>query len=213
MSPSVMKRTFPAAISSAISTFALVVLITILTSCNNSSSSPASPTPSAATPLTAADVQQVVQDAAQSVNVPLVIAVVDRAGNILAVFQTPGAPATSIGNFGATVGSNDLAISLARTAALFSNDQAPLSSRTIRFISGIHYPPGVADAPNADLYGIENTNRGCALKVTFSSGMSISPATLMNGSSPGLGIISGKSDASDSDPSAVNPGGVPLFKD
>jgi len=206
-----MKRTFPAAISSAISTFALVVLITILTSCNNSSSNPASPAPSAATPLTAADVQQVVQDAAQSVNVPLVIAVVDRAGNILAVFQTPGAPATSIGNFGATVGSNDLAISLARTAALFSNDQAPLSSRTIRFISGIHYPPGVADAPNADLYGIENTNRGCSLNVTFNPGMSIGPATLLNGSTPSLGIITGKSDTSDSDPTAVNPGGVPLF--
>ena len=208
-----MKRTFPAAISSALSTFALAFLITISTSCNNSSNNPPSPSPSAATPLTATDVQQVVQDVAQSVNVPLVIAAVDRAGNILAVYQTPGAAATSVGNFGVTVNSDDLAIALARTAAMFSNDQAPLSSRTIRFISGIHYPPGVADAPNADLYGIENTNRGCSLNVTFNSGMSISPATLMNGSSPGLGIISGKRDASDSDPSAVNPGGVPLFKD
>jgi uncharacterized protein GlcG (DUF336 family) len=207
-----MTRTFSASISCVVATFALAFLIAITTSCNNSPSSPASPSTSAATPLTAADVQQVVQDAAQSVNVPLVVAVVDRAGNILAVFQTPGAPATSVGNFGATVDSNDLAIALARTAALFSNDQAPLSSRTIRFISGIHYPPGVADAPNADLYGIENTNRGCSLNVTFNAGMSISAATLMNGSSPGLGILTGKSDTSDSDPTAVNPGGVPLFK-
>jgi uncharacterized protein GlcG (DUF336 family) len=157
-------------------------------------------------------VQQVVQGATQSVNIPLVVAVADRAGDILAVFQTPGAPATSIGNFGASVDSNELALALARTAAFFSNDQAPLSSRTVRFLSGIHFPPGVANAPNADLYGIENTNRGCSLNVTFNSGLSINPATLMNGTSPGLGIITGKLDAMDSDPTAVNPGGVPLFK-
>ena len=113
------------------------------------------------TPLSAADVQQVVQAAAQSANAPLVIAVADRAGKILAVFRNATAPLTSIGNFGATVDSNELAVGLARTAALFSNNQAPLSSRTVRFISGIHFPPGVSDAPNADLYGIENTNRGC----------------------------------------------------
>jgi hypothetical protein len=47
----------------------------------------------------------------------------------------------------------------------FSNDQA-LSRRTVRFISGVHFPPGVAMAPTADLYGIENTNRGCPLNVT-----------------------------------------------
>jgi uncharacterized protein GlcG (DUF336 family) len=208
-----MKRLFPARVSSLVRTITLFFLVAISIACNNTSTNPnPSPPSSAATPLTAADVQQVIQDAAQSVNVPLVISVVDRAGNILAVFATPGAPATAIGNFGATVDSNDLAIALARTAALFSNDQAPLSSRTIRFISGIHYPPGVANAPNADLYGIENTNRGCSFNATFNPGMSIGPATLMNGSSPGLGIITGKADSSDSDPAAVNPGGVPLFK-
>jgi len=163
-------------------------------------------------PLSAADVQQVIQNAAQSVNTPSVVAVADRAGNILAVFQTPGAPAMSTGNFGAVVDSNELAVALARTAALFSNDQAPLSSRTVRFISGIHFPPGVTDAPNADLYGIENTNRGCPLNVSFNPGLSVNPATLISGSTPGLGIITGKLDTTDSDPTAVNPGGVPLFK-
>ena len=44
------------------------------------------------TPLSAAEVQQVVQDAAQSANAPLVIAVADRAGKILAVFRNAGAP-------------------------------------------------------------------------------------------------------------------------
>src|SRR4029077_11272038 len=133
-------------------------------------------------------------------------------GNILAVFQTSGAPATATGNFGASVDSNELAVALARTAALFSNDQAPLSSRTVRFISGIHFPPGVANAPNADLYGIENTNRGCPLHASFNPGGSISPARSITGANPGLGIITGKLDPMDSNPTAVNPGGVPLFK-
>ncbi len=142
----------------------------------------------------------------------MVIAVADRAGKILAVFRNPTAPLTSTGNFGATVDSNELAVALARTAALFSNNQAPLSSRTVRFISGIHFPPGVSDAPNADLYGIENTNRGCPLNATFLAGQSVDPARSIDGLSPGLGVITGKADANDSDPAAVNPGGVPLFK-
>ena len=93
----------------------------------------------------------------------MVIAVVDRAGDVLALYRKPDAPATVAGNFGAPVDSNDVAIGLARTGAFFSNNQAPLTSRTVRFISGIHFPPGVANAGNAALYGIENTNRGCTL--------------------------------------------------
>ena len=164
-------------------------------------------------PLTATEVDTVVQNAVLSVNLPMVVAVTDRTGAILAVFETPSAPATATGNFGAVVDSHELAVSLARTAALFSNDQAPLSSRTVRFISGIHFPPGVAFAPNADLYGIENTNRGCPLNVTFNSGKSINPSRSVNGANLGLGIATGKADVMDSDPTAVNPGGVPLFKD
>ncbi len=126
-----------------------------------------------------------VQNAVLSVNAPLVVAVSDRSGVVLAVFQTPGAPATALGNFGAVVDSNELAVALARTAALFSNDQAPLSSRTVRFISGIHFPPGVSFAPNADLFAIENTNRGCPLNATFNPGKSINPARSINGAEPG----------------------------
>ena len=107
---------------------------------------------------------------------------------------------------------NNLAVALARTAAFFSNDQAPLSSRTVRYISGIHFPPGVAGAANAPLYGIENTNRGCSFNTTYLPGQAIPPATLINGSTPGLGIITGKANMYDSDPNAVNPGGVPLFE-
>jgi uncharacterized protein GlcG (DUF336 family) len=191
---------------------ALLFVLGGLTGCTGDPvpSVPVPPSTSAA--LSAADVQQVVQNAVQSGNSPIVVAVSDRVGNILAVFRSPGAPTSSVGNFGATVDSNELAAALARTAALFSNDQAPLSSRTVRFISGIHFPPGVAMATNADLYGIENTNRGCPLNLTFNPGQSIPPARSIDGLSLGLGVITGKPDITDSDPFAVNPGGVPLFK-
>ena len=106
--------------------------------------------------------------------------------------------------------SDELAVGLARTAAFFSNDQAPLSSRTVRFISGIHFPPGVACTPNADLYGIENTNRGCSSSAIFLlAGMHSSRS--IDGTNFGLGIITGKADVNDSHPRKVNPGGVPLF--
>jgi uncharacterized protein GlcG (DUF336 family) len=168
-----------------------------------------SPTPN----LTAADVTALLQAAAQAADPnTMVIAVVDRAGNILAVYRKPAAPALSTGNFGVQVDTNELAVSLARTAAFFSNDQAPLSSRTVRFISGIHFPPGISGAPNAALYGIENTNRGCTLSTNFIAGKTVPPARSIGGATTGLGITTGKADLNDSDPNAVNPGGVPLFR-
>jgi len=161
-------------------------------------------------PLTAADVQNIVQQATGSVDAPMVVAVSDRAGNILAVFRNPTAPVTAVGNYGATVDANELAVGLAHTAALFSNNQAPLSSRTVRFISGIHFPPGVNGTGPADLYGIENTNRGCNLAASLSA--TVPPATTSAGASPGFGITTGKADINDTVPTAVNPGGVPIFK-
>src|ERR1700676_5327210 len=115
--------------------------------------------------LTAADVQSVVQNAAQSVNsTAMVIAVTDR-----------------MGNFPAAVDTNELAVGLARTAAFFSNSQAPLSSRTVRFISGIHFPPGIMYTGNAPLYGIENSNRGCSFNTKFIPGQEIPPALSIDG--------------------------------
>jgi len=189
------------------------ILCVALTSCGGASSSSNSPgPPPAVAELSAADVQSIVQAAASAVDVPYVIAVTNREGDILAVYQKPGYAPSSIGNFSQTVDTNELAVSLARTAAFFSNDQAPLSSRTVRFISGIHFPPGVTDTANAALYGIENTNRGCTLSTNFNPGESLPPARSINGANPGLGIATGKADVNDSDPNAVNPGGVPIFK-
>lgn len=162
--------------------------------------------------LTSADVQAVILSAAQSLNAGMSIAVTDRQGNILGVFQTPGAPATSAGNFGVQVDTNELAAAVARTTAFFSNNQAPLTSRTVRSISASHFPQGVMFTSSGPLYGIENTNRGCGFNANFIPGQAVPPATLIDGVTPGLGIITGKADILDKNQQAVNPGGIPLFK-
>jgi uncharacterized protein GlcG (DUF336 family) len=160
--------------------------------------------------LQVADVQKIVTAAENSVNTDMVVAVVDRAGFVLGVFRTQNAPASSIGNFGQAQNANDVAVALARTGTFFSNNQAPLSSRTVRFISGIHFPPGVTNQPPADLYGIENTNRGCTL-VNDPNFQTKIPPSLALGGGFGLGILSGKRDTADSNAASVNPGGVPIF--
>src|SRR5581483_221770 len=149
--------------------------------------------------------------AAQSLSsAPMTIAVVDRGGRVLALFRQTGAGSAN----------DDTAVGVARTAAFFSHNQAPLSSRTVRFISGIHFPPGVVNAPNAALYGIENTNRGCDLNVTFNTNKCTPPATSVKGgpcapgntSGCGPGIVTGKLDQQDSDSSSVLAGGIPLYR-
>ena len=137
--------------SSAILFWSVVVAAIVLGSCGGGSTAPAPPPPPTVNSLSTGDVDAVVRAAAASVDAGMVIAVVDRGGKILAVFETPGAPATGTGNFGASVNARELAIALGRTAGFFSNNQAPLSSRTVRFISGVHFPPGVGNAPVADL--------------------------------------------------------------
>jgi uncharacterized protein GlcG (DUF336 family) len=188
-----------------------LALAMIIIGCGGGSSTPVAPLP--VTPVQAlqvADVQNIVQATVNSVNADMTVAVVDRAGFVLGVFRTQNAPATATGNFGQVQDANEVAVALARTGAFFSNDQAPLSSRTVRFISGIHFPPGVMNQPPADLYGIENTNRGCTLinDPTFQSKI---PPSLALGGGFGLGVLTGKADMNDSDATTVNPGGVPIF--
>jgi uncharacterized protein GlcG (DUF336 family) len=187
------------------------LLALLLVGCGGGNSTPVSPPPVAAVQaLQIADVQRIVQAAVNSANVDMVVAVVDRAGFVLGVFRTQNAPAAVLANFGQTLDANDVAAALARTGAFFSNDQAPLSSRTVRFISGIHFPPGVTNQPPADLYGIENTNRGCTLVSTAAFQNQIPPSLALGGGF-GPGVLTGKADAMDSNPLAVNPGGVPIF--
>jgi uncharacterized protein GlcG (DUF336 family) len=177
----------------------------------NPPTQPTGPVQTSANVLNVSDVQSIVAAAAASVNVPLVIAVSDRSGNILAVYAKANAPATALANFGVQAPSAEVAAALARSAAFFSNDQAPISTRTVRFISATHFPPGISDTESGPLYGIENTNRGCGFDVTYLPGQSLPIPTALGGG-PSLGIITGKPDPMDSNNLAVNPGGVPIFK-
>ncbi len=136
--------------------------------------------------LNSDDVSAVVEAAAASVNSDaLVIAVTDRQGDILAIYKKPFAPPTSAANFGTQADTKEVAVALARTASFFSNDQAPLSSRTVRYISGIHFPPGIDYTSNAPLYGIENTNRGCPFNAEYIKGQDFPPARSIDGVEPG----------------------------
>lgn len=159
-------------------------------------------TASAAESLTQEEVELAVQTAAgAAAGEQFSVTVVDRAGRILAVWHRAGASAAE----------DERSLSLARTGAFFANDQAPLSSRTVRFLSGIHFPPGIRNQPNAALYGIENTNR-VAYNVEFLPGQEYPYPLNVDGTGPSLGITTGKADVRDSVPSAVNPAGFPLFK-
>lgn len=83
--------------------------------------------------LTTTDVQQLLDRAsAATPSNDAIIVVVDRQGNILGV-RTEAAVQTA--DVAKLVFSIDGAVAEARTAAFFSNDQAPLTSRTVRFIS------------------------------------------------------------------------------
>lgn len=163
-------------------------------------------------PLTADEVDGIIRNAAASLSTEtMVVAVTDREGNVLGVFRKPSAPATDtvlLAGRRITVDTSELAVALARSGAFFSNDQAPLSSRTVRFISREHFPPtflpdgtvsGVKNTPSGALWDIENTNRGCALSTDYIAGMEIAPSRSIDRSGPGIGI-------------ATIPGGVPLYK-
>jgi len=84
-------------------------------------------------PLTAAEVETIITRAVASIGSPDIhVAVVDRRGVALGVFSSSGPLITDEAN---------IALSLARTTAFFSNSQAPLSSRTVQFLSTFHFPP------------------------------------------------------------------------
>jgi uncharacterized protein GlcG (DUF336 family) len=160
----------------------------------------------AVVPLTIEDVRRVVESAAAAIaDSSMAIAATDRAGRMLAVYRKSAA----------TSDAAEEALGLARTGAFFAHDEAPLSSRTVRFISGVHFPPTVRDTPNAPLYGIENTNRGCDLNVAYNAGKDFPRSTAIDGVSLGRGIVTGKQgfDLTESEQRAVNPGGVPIYKE
>lgn len=84
-------------------------------------------------PLTASEVRTIIDRAVAATNSAFVhVAVVDRTGLILGAYSTEGSTPRDEDN---------IAVSLARTTAFFSNSQAPLSSRTVETLATFHFPP------------------------------------------------------------------------
>ena len=78
----------------------VAALLVLLVGCGGSvTAPPPTPPPPAVQALQAADVQKIVQAAVNSVNVDMVVAVVDRAGFVLGVFRTQNAPSMAAANF------------------------------------------------------------------------------------------------------------------
>jgi uncharacterized protein GlcG (DUF336 family) len=117
-------------------------------------------TPSPNVTITSAEVGQLLQRAAAATaSDDAIVAVVDRGGRVLGVRVEGNVSPSITGNVGNLVFAIDGALAEARTGAFFGNNQAPLTSRTIQFISQttitqreVESNPSIAD-PNSTLRG------------------------------------------------------------
>ena len=133
------------------------------------------------TRLSAADVQRVIAQAvaeAQARNVKATIAVVDRVGNVLAVFRmnrtnaadnfvtvssTAGGGSPVIGGLeGVNIVPGELAaIAKAVTGAYLSSEGNAFSTRTASFIVQDHFLPRENNTPSGPLFGVQFSQLPC----------------------------------------------------
>ena len=179
----------------------------------------------ASTFLTVADVQQVIAQGvaeAQARSLHATIAVVDRVGNVLAVYRMGAAAsrstliATALDASGNPVVNTGLegirlpaasgplsgvnldelaAIAKAITGAYLSSEGNAFSSRTASQIVQQHFDPGTAGAPSGPLFGVQFSQLACSDLVNRSTGTT---PTVGPQRSP-LGL-------------SADPGGFPLYK-
>lgn len=162
--------------------------------------------------LTTADVSQVIAQAVAEANArgaAATIAVVDRVGNVLAVFRMTGAASTvTISSSGNVVGGQEgglegvtivpdtlAAIAKAITGAYLSSEGNAFSTRTASQIIQEHFNPGEQFAPGGPLFGAQFSQLPCSdLAGRWAAG----PPDVGPKRSP-LGF-------------AADPGGFPLYK-
>jgi uncharacterized protein GlcG (DUF336 family) len=165
----------------------------------------------AATFLTTDDVQDVIARAvaeAQARNAPATIAVVDRVGNVLGVFQMTNAPQTITIQSSATtpvsgglegvniIPSTLAAIAKAVTGAYLSSEGNAFSTRTASQIVQQHFNPLEALASSGPLSGVQFSSLPCSdLTTRFTMGGAPGPGP--NRTPLGL---------------SADPGGFPLYK-
>ncbi len=161
--------------------------------------------------LTVSDVERIIAQAveeARARKTAATIAIVDRAGNVLGVFQMTGASATTTVRAG-PAGTNTAlqglaapatlaAISKAITGAYLSSGGNAFSTRTASMIVQQHFPPSPSTAglESGPLFGVQFSQLPCSDLVTrfISGGARIGPHRAP------LGL-------------AADPGGFPLYKD
>jgi uncharacterized protein GlcG (DUF336 family) len=135
--------------------------------------------------LTAADVQTLIAQAvsaAVAVGRAVTVAVTDKEGNVLGVFNMTGAPANIIIRGGGSPGqtadpvtglvpvglegtrlpSKLAAISKAGTPSFFSTQGNAFTTRTASFIIQEHFPPGVDNQGSGPLYGVQFSQLPCS---------------------------------------------------
>jgi uncharacterized protein GlcG (DUF336 family) len=141
--------------------------------------------------LTTSEVQTVIAQAvsaASALNRPVTVAVTDREGNPLGVFQMTGAPATTRISGGGRVGqglegldvpASLAAVSKAGTASLFSTQGNAFTSRTASFIIQEHFPPGIAFQAGGPLFGVQFSQLPCSdiKKPALPLGLSADPGS------------------------------------
>ena len=173
--------------------------------------------------LTVADVQKIIAQAAgeaQARNLPSVIAVVDRVGNVLAVFDMNGSnngkseisvssrqiggiagPGDTVGLQGAMVPASTAAIAKAITGAYLSSGGNAFSSRTASQIAQEHFPPAptTVGLESGPLFGVQFSQLPCSDLSQRFNAMGGAGAMIGPKRSP-LGL-------------AADPGGLPIYKD
>jgi uncharacterized protein GlcG (DUF336 family) len=158
--------------------------------------------------LAISDVQTVIAQAvneAQAQGKPATIAVVDRVGNVLAVYKMLGAPAltTISSNRGVSGGLENLqvpselaAIAKAVTGAYLSSEGNAFTTRTASQIVQEHFNPGDTGTPSGPLFGVQFSQLPCSdLSTRFAKGA-------------GTGVGPHRSPLGLS----ADPGGFPLYK-
>ena len=148
--------------------------------------------------LTAADVQTVINQAvtrALQISPNSVIAVTDREGDVLGVWNVRGGEPT--------VDEIASCVSKAGTASYLSSNQNAFTSRTAGFIIQQHFPPGVRNTPPGPLVGVGLSNLFFSDINKFRKPGSV----IIFSSAPGLTILPVVGTSLDG-----SPGGVPLYK-
>ena len=153
---------------------------------------------SAGAQLTANDVQKIITQAAsraQQISPNSVIAVTDREGFVLGVWNVRGGEPT--------VPEIATCVSKAGTAAFLSSDQNAFTSRTAGFIIQQHFPPGVFNTPTGPLVGVGLSNLFFSDINKFKGPGSV---TIFS-PTPGSAIVPVANTSLDG-----TPGGMPLYK-